>query len=269
VRNGRTLPSYERPPVQEVALAVQYRANPVPKMADLVGFWYTVRDRFSEVDDIQPLIGLDERPPSVELLQLPPLRRLRMKEPGGNVSIQLQETHFITNWVKTSPEAVYPRFQKIFADFEAYYSRLQAYFVKSKMGEICPVNFELTYVNELGKADPEFMSKLPQMLKPYGWETGDGAFLRTPSAFNLVWQLPMPVGAGKMVISVSTARRLEGSEVILLVLKCFGPANAASEMKNWFDAAHESIVRGFTELTTDEAHLNWGRIDDRATSELS
>ena len=272
MKNRRLLPSYERPPVQEVALAVQYRAQLTPKTADLVGFWQTVRDRFPEVEDLQPLIGAEERVGSFELLQLPPLRRLRMSDPAGQVSIQLQETHFITNWVKTSPEAVYPRFKTIYKDFEKYYNRLLAYFSDNKLGNVSAVNFELTYVNELGQVSPDLMSRLPGILKLYNWDSEETAFLGTPSAINLIWQLPMPVGAGKMLITVNTARRLDGSEVILLIFKCFGPAvNLASEaeIEDWFEAAHESIVRGFTELTTADAHLDWGRIDERTTSDSS
>ena len=209
VRNSRPLPSYERPPVQEVALGVQFRAKTPVKTTDLAGFWQTVRDRFSEADDLQPVVEMQERQdPRIELLQLPPLRRLRMREPDGELSIQLQENHFITNWVKTSHEAIYPRFAKIFAEFGAYFARLQEFFAGNNLGEVAPMNLELTYVNELGTADSEFASRLPQMLKMCTWQTGSETFLGKPSAVNLAWQFPMPVGDGRMLVTLNTARRV-------------------------------------------------------------
>jgi uncharacterized protein (TIGR04255 family) len=264
VINSRVLPSYERPPVQEVALGVQFHAQNPIKTTDLAGFWEAVRERFSVVDDLQPVIEMQERQdPRIELLQLPPLRRIRMREPAGELSIQLQGNHFITNWVKPSPDATYPRFAKISAEFETYFTRLREFVASSALGAITPTSLELTYVNELGTADSEFVSRLPQMLKMYTWQSDAEPFLGKPTAVNLMWQFPMPLGSGRMLVTLNNARRVDGAaEVLLLILKCFSPTDGTpSEISGWFASAHESIVRTFTELTTPEAHLYWGRIE--------
>ena len=46
---------------------------------------------------------------------------------------------------------------------------------------------------------------------------------------------------------------------MVLNMTCSGQASVEYSFPNWFDTAHEWIVRGFTDLTTDEAHKLWGR----------
>ena len=51
--------------------------------------------------------------------------------------------------------------------------------------------------------------------------------------------------------------------VLLLELKATGPSSSTDKkaMLDWFDLAHEWIVRGFTDLTAAEAHKLWERED--------
>jgi len=50
---------------------------------------------------------------------------------------------------------------------------------------------------------------------------------------------------------------------LLLELKATGPSSSTDKkaMLDWFDLAHEWIVRGFTDLTAAEAHKLWERED--------
>jgi uncharacterized protein (TIGR04255 family) len=259
------LPSFKSPPVHEVAIAVQFRGCDL-KSVHLGQFWQSVRVDFPVTEDLAPFANLDQQmTPQVEFVNLPPLRRLRMSKQDGSISIQLQGTRFVTNWVRSNPTIEYPRFPSIFAAFETNLAKLSDFIDKEGVGRMEHTHFELTYVNEIGEVSTGLMRRLESLLGFCKWNHISRSFLPDPSVVNFAWQFDMPNDAGVLVLNVNPAKRSDGTDVIIFALKCLVAAEKTSSSPSvWFEAAHAAIVKSFAELTTLEAHQLWGKIKNES-----
>jgi uncharacterized protein (TIGR04255 family) len=253
----RTLPSFENPPVQEVAAAVRF-SNLTLKTADFGTFWSTVKDTYPQVDDMQPLF--DESDFGLQV-GLPLLRRVRMSTADEQFSLQIQSNRLITNWRKTTAKVEYPRFPAVFAEFRSQLDRFSSFYesIYAHMPEAS--NFELTYVNEFPLGGNTPFASMDKYLRSSSWCEVTVGILPEPSAFNLAWAFEMPDGNGQMLVTVNPAKRTDGRDVVLFVLKCTSATSKQSvaSADGWFDLAHEWIVRGFSDLTTEAAHDLWKR----------
>ena len=256
-----SLPSFELPPVHEVAISVQFKSLENFQTVHIGEFWSRIADALPNVDDAQPFADNEEQQElRVEVMDKPPLRRVRMANADKSISIQLQATRFVANWVKVTKETEYPRFKSIYAEFEKYYQLFQDFLREKGLTVPSPSHLEVTYVNEFADLGEEPMKVLEPVLNFCKWTHVDHPFLSQPEVVNFVWQFSMPNAPGKLVLTLSPAKKIDGTKVVLFVLRCVsGPIAESTTPPEWFAAAHECIVRSFTELTTETAHKQWIR----------
>jgi len=152
-----SLPDFERPPVCEVALSVQFPRLEDVTNVNLIQLWAEVfRDRFPETEEKPPLNPLVERfgPPAPTELSFqveagPPVARYWFKSPDGTELVQVQRDRFIRNWRRLQTGMPYPRFDTL-RDRFAEDLRSFIDFVDNKgMGEVEPNQCEVTYVNDI------------------------------------------------------------------------------------------------------------------------
>jgi uncharacterized protein (TIGR04255 family) len=85
-----------------------------------------------------------------------------------------------------------------------------------------------------------------------------------PNPNRVSWQTEflLPDKKGHLLVNLKSAVRTE-DKVNLFVLDLTARGNIESTEKSdilqWFDLAHEWIVRGFTDLTTPALHEIWGK----------
>ena len=108
-------------------------------------------------------------------------------------------------------------------------------------------------LNEVGKVFPDF-----------AWRGKAARFLSNPENFNWKTSFALPGQAGRLHATIRSAVRREDSTPILLLdltARGIGGKDGAREATwEWFDLAHEWIVRGFTDLTGEGMHKNvWRR----------
>ncbi len=75
----------------------------------------------------------------------------------------------------------------------------------------------------------------------------------------------MPEKKGHLIVNLKQATRTEDKVTLLVLeLKTQGTGESADKeaIREWFDLAHEWIVRGFTDLTTPEIQKIWEREED-------
>jgi uncharacterized protein (TIGR04255 family) len=87
----------------------------------------------------------------------------------------------------------------------------------------------------------------------FKWEGIGAEFLSAPASVSSVWQFQMPDAKGIFTANLSHAKRQDSTDLLVLNMSCAGPASSRYSLKEWFDTAHEWIVRGFADLTTSEA----------------
>ena len=253
------IPSFESPPLTEVAVGVIL--PPMPLQTRHIGeFWSEIRSEYPITEDNPPIpsaIEATSRSFDVRLLTIPPLRRVFMMTPNREYVIQIQEGRFLHNWRKLPPEATYPRYPVVLERFQSAWRRFSGFAMRSGLGDPIPSGYELTYVNEL---DDPAVHGIPAFVKSLDWQKLEPEFLlQPPQATNIAWSFTLPEYKGAMNVSSNRVTRPDGKTALLVVLSCVGPASESYSLEDWFETAHQWIVRGFTDLTTPEAHQFWKR----------
>lgn len=249
------IPSYGSPPLTEVACGVQFAQLPL-QTRHIGQFWTQIADEYPLTQDLPPVPDVGEMP-EVNVLVMPPLRRCFLATPTTEYVIQLQDSRFHHNWRKLSPTVKYPRFGVVFSKFLAAWGRFSDFVKRQGLEEPRPSRYELTYVNEIETLGP---IRIEQAVKLFDWNNVGAKFLPEPKATNIAWSFALPDSKGIMNASTNRLTRQDGRSVVLLTLACSGPsANERYSLEDWFETAHQWIVRGFTDLTTKEAHDVWNR----------
>lgn len=112
-------PVFERPPIGELSIGVQFTATPSLETAHLGRFWDRVGKEFSAAEDHAPIGSPLEWGRSKEGLPLP---RLWLVSPDSAHVLQLQSGLFQFNWRRTeSNDAAYPSFSQHLGLFMKYW----------------------------------------------------------------------------------------------------------------------------------------------------
>ncbi len=252
---SEAIPSYASPPLTEVAFGIQF--TPVALQTAHVGkFWTEVGTDFPLTQDAPPLPDVAETP-SVSLLTMPPLRRSLLVSKDTEYLLQIQDSKFFHNWRRSSGDSKYPRFKTLFPSFVAYWKRFSEFLAQQRLGTPVPVRYELTYVNALENVGN---MKVEESVKLVNWDSFNTGFLHSPETANTAWVFALPDAKGKITVGTNRAIRDKGQSAVVLSLSCSGEAKDKQySIEQWFDTAHEYIVRGFTDLTTEPAQKVWGR----------
>ena len=194
-----------------------------------------------------------------EFLLVPPLPRTWFRTADGHGLVQLQRDRFVYNWKRESPQdGDYPSYDSVIVGFERLWAEFGRFVAREQLGELVARQFELVYVNvvprsSIPEGDPVLVDHAP---KP------SNRFLPNPESFVWRTSYPLPEDRGRLHVVASTARATpSGDPILKLDLTARGIGNAAAdEMRYWFDMAHQWIVSGFADVTTESMQRNvWGR----------
>ncbi len=254
------LPEFADPPVLEVVVGIQFDRLQLLQTGHFGQFWEGIKEAFPTSQDAPPLPDLNMTASlTIEVLSLPPLRRMMLISSDNRYVIQVQDTRFHLNWRETK-DTVYPRFNAIFERFKEYWGAFESFVRLAGLGSLKVKGYELTYVNHIDAAAPNFAASVAKRVKVFRWEDAITEFLPEPVSLAASWHFKLPGDKGQLTAALSHARReKEKEDVVVLNMGCVGLASEAYTLDSWFGTAHEWIVRGFTDLTTEEAHQHWGR----------
>ena len=261
------LPEYDQPPVVEVALAVEFKQSVNFRALDLGRLADAWKDILPHAEErpLLPRMGL----PSEDLLDTlfeieetasnPP--RLWLQNHSGDRVAQIQHDRLVVNWRKGDLGGEYPRYETIRESIQDSWRRLTTACSELGHDEPIPSLCEVQYVNQLG-AEQGWNS--PQdtenLIVPWSG-IGDDEFLPHDhlSGFGLHCHFPEERD-GWLTIDGWTSG---DSETKMMTLGLTSRGRALSEdldsALSFMDTAHVWIVRGFTAVTTSEAHKIWRR----------
>lgn len=213
-----------------------------------------------------PIIEQFGQAPSVqvEFSDKPPLPRTWFVQGEGAAIIQIQQDRFLHNWKKVEPADAYPRYSTVMERFRESLSTLDEFVEEQDLGSIDPLQYEMTYVNHIPRDGPlAATAGIGTLFPDFTWRTTDGRFLPEPESMNWRTSMVLPKRSGRLHTTIRTAiRRHDSAPLFLFELTARGlPEDKSRDaMWNWFDLAHEWIVRGFTDLTGKEFHQKaWRR----------
>lgn len=262
------LPSFENPPVSEVVFGVQFDSLLSLKAAHLGAYWSTIKTEYPNLQDVPPLQPIIDpyknresaKAVGIQLSNVPPLPRVFFIDDDGARLIQLQRDRFHHNWRKKEDPDVYPRYGEVKAEFLKQYDGFCGFVDSEGIGTIQPTQYELTYINHvyIGTLWLNLLD-LKDLMPPLAWIQPEDSFLPVPDSVVSAYTFLCEPCAGHLTISVSNAtRRTDGQELLVLELTIRG-FDSTIAIGEWFGRARDWIVRGFTSLTSQSAHLHWRR----------
>ena len=261
---------FERPPVEEVMLSILFQPLDqflAPHLGEIwrefkkYGFVYT-----SAHGSVAPAIESfsNQIPqPQVHISNIPDFQRILFTHESGGQILQVQRDRFTFNWRKIEGGQKYPGFLDILTSFEDFYTCFRESLKNEGIGEIIPLQYELSYINQL--LHGESWNTLGEIGQIYNIFV-DSQQLRSSwaGAEFMILQASFPVVDlnGRLHLAISNRVKLPDQRQTLqtdFTMRGFSES-AESEMIMWFKSAHEQIFEKFVSMFTEDIQTRvWGR----------
>jgi uncharacterized protein (TIGR04255 family) len=152
------LPDYERPPLVEVVLSVQFSELQGYRTVHAGLLWAdkfrAAYPRVLEKPPLDPTFEVFAPQPGAAQFQIkqmpgPPVPRLWFMNDDETELVQIQANRFIHNWRKVGEGETYPRYEKLRERFFYELTQIEDFFKSWNIGSVEPNQCEITYVNRL------------------------------------------------------------------------------------------------------------------------
>ena len=265
------LPLYENPPIDEVAIGVQFA--PVAGFVDAHAglFWQRVMATYRRAES-QPRI---ETPPEVldaplglttgfpQLIGPALGARTFLISEDETYLLQLQNNRFYRNWRRRMDP--YPHFEELENAFRVDYTAFCEFLDDATLPRPVLSQAEVTYINwitDLGMDDFLRLSgsatmHLPAVDDHPQDQTWAARYLVRDSEDQPLARLHVQCVPA---VRFDQGRPTQGSQLSLSYIVPFSEPSSPEALESSLFDGRNAIVRGFTSLTTDEAHRHWGRV---------
>lgn len=259
------LPSFDRPPLEEVVFGIQFVPLEKFTAAQAGLFWRHVRDRYPSSEDQPPLphqLELPDPQPNLEgqMVRFPLVPRSWFLSPDKTQLLQLQRDRFVRNWRRIDGTEQYPRFPFLLTELQKDWSTFVEYIDKESLGEITIDQCELNYINHIDRGDGwnsfSEIGNVFSFIKP----TSRSGLLVDPETLTWSGSYKLPEGRGRLRVEMSPVFRGRDFKMTLsLTVRAAGaPAGTKTEDAiSWFAMAHEWVVKAFDDLTDPAMHSIW------------
>lgn len=269
------LPEFDKPPVTEVVLGVQFEKLGSLRTPQLGYAWQAFRERFPQTEEQPPLEPVFEQfgprtggRPGVrlELLATPPQPRLWFLNESGNELVQIQQDRFVRNWRKREDSDEYPRYRNLRELFRRDFEEFCGLVQREEWGEVVPNQCEVTYVNIIAAGEGwEDHGDLGKVLTMFAARYSDGQLGKPEEAsvnIQYVLRAADAEPVGRLHVAANPVLRVSDNRTaIRLSLTARGrpDGDTVDGVMRFLDRGHEAIVRGFASITTPEMHRVWER----------
>jgi len=257
------LPDYHAPPIDEVAISVQF--PPIDRFFDTHAglFWRRVRDAYPRSESQPrlegPIESADPGPIVPVQLQLTPGQgRVWLISEDDDFLIQIQNTRFIQNWRRRQSQ--YVHFEQIRDLFWEHYREFLSFLTEENLDGPVVQQVEISYINWIpDMAMSEFLrpasvaeisvpglDKHPDQqswIARYSLRNDETLIQRLFVQCLPATRVSDPTVSGSQLGLIFRAARQDGIDT--------------SKLAELIDAARIIIVTAFTDLTTGAAHQRW------------
>lgn len=253
-------PKFDRPPVTEVAIAVEFVPIPALSVVKLVqlhdALWAT---RYPKLVEQPPIPPGDPEPGSVlagiGLSISPgvaPLRLWMLAEDEAEL-LQLQHDRLILNWRRLG-DGAYPSYEALRATFSVLWQDFVG--AMADVADVRPTIAEVTFVNTV-PVTPGW-SALSQVIASAGVPAIRGECLS--SSVQYVSSLDAGVGGPGRIVATANSMNADALNLTIVTrLGAGGDSLQTSAILDRLDVAHDLAVETFVSLTPPEKHNEWGR----------
>ena len=261
------MPSYRKPPIDEVVSGMRFQVPSGLRMTHIGLLWNRFRKEYPNIEHAFPIAMTKGEIPTDSVTGLP-LPRVWFINEKDDQLIQFQSDRFYYNWRRRKDE--YPRYQFVIKNFEYVLNTILEFFNEFGLGQLKPLEYELTYINHIPQGQGwSSVGNLEGVFVDLNWDASAHTFL--PNPISVSWQntFELPGNKGHLNAALRVATRTTDKvPVLVLELRATvtGELSIGGTSREWFNLAHEWIVRGFTDLTTSSVHKIWEREDNVSDS---
>jgi uncharacterized protein (TIGR04255 family) len=253
-----SLPDFERPPVQEVAIGIEFAPLASFSIFWMAEFWRQIKDQYPSVEEHpalppSPPPGTSIQVPRLEFITTAPPVRFWFVSERQDILIQLQRDRLILNWRRAEGE--YPRYSTLISRFSEVWESFNGFAEQSVGEQPLPVAAEVTYVNAIDTKAAQMPAEEIVLLHGSAWlpskpVKGQAVFVYS-SADDPHQETQVNFEYDRR--SAETLRLQVTTRVALLPNLPHAEGFRAS-----LDKAHSASVGAFRAVTTDEMHKIWG-----------
>jgi uncharacterized protein (TIGR04255 family) len=258
------LPSFRRPPLSEVALGVQFLPIPSYTLVDAQPVWQMYRNDFPEIAEQPPLppqfetFGGGAQFSGVQFQFGPAIQsnRLWFVSRDGSHLLQFQPDRFLANWRKNGDDK-YPRFEHISEKFGDNLRKLVTFVDSEKNAELDINQAEISYINII---------PIDRFDEYHKWISFLNSMDFTTERLNLNLSEVVNGHDGHPIArlhhDLQTVVTLDGKNKALQLSLTYRGRPSDSKVQSVIEFLAQgrlAIINRFVELTTDEAHIEWGR----------
>ena len=272
---GAALPEFDRPPVTEVALSVQFEPLATWRAVHAGLYWGEIKDKYPLSETHPALPSAIERfdgvfPQQTQSINLSmnifgdaDIARFWFLTQDKTRLIQIQRDRLVINWRKVIGNETYPRYSnEIRPRLLEEWTRFSAFTQKQNLGDLKILQCEVTYINDIPQG--EGWTTLPEALALFSpwWGRGTDGWLPIPEAVNVAGSFRLPDDLGRLHFATqSLLRARDQKQVVQFRLAGRGKPSGddVDSIAAWMDLAREWVVRGFSDITSSTAHTLWGR----------
>jgi uncharacterized protein (TIGR04255 family) len=260
------LPDFERPPLNEVVLGVQFSPSRRYHQIYAKDVWELFRQEFPKVTEQPPLppifetFGRPQRPRlNIELVREPVHSRYWFISENEYELIQYQKDRLLHNWRKVGDGAnPYPRFESILPKFEKELFTLEKLFEHLFDQKMNITQCELTYINHilLTEENGGAIGKWISLINTDDAQIEDIAF-----SFRKTLNDEENKPYGRLIVDCKTGINQKDERLLVLELTVRGIPKEpnVSAISYFLKDGRQILVTYFDQITTELAHEKWGK----------
>lgn len=269
-RSGNGDVGFVNPPLNEVAFSIQFESDAIDEVGALSAFLPKVSGQFPGLEKHPPIPPateiFDARQgvgPQLQFLAAPPTSRYWFLSEDKTKIIQVQADRLMFNWRQVEGDEAYPRYVNLLPEFVDIIAK----FSEAVDGRLPAVAWiELQYINSIDAAGdtPGTHGQLARILR-YLERDPERDYLppvedtQIQQRFRLNDEGGAPIGRLYVIAVPALAPQTQRPIYLLTMLARGrpGPGDLPENALSFLDRAHDLIVHGFEEVTTDDMHTIW------------
>jgi len=263
--------TFEEPPLNEVALAVQFQANAVD-YTQAARLREQLKDMYPKRQEQPARPPMEEsfappttRPPfEIQVIPAPTIPRLWFLSEDEALLVQVQHDLLAYNWRRRPGGQEYPRYEAIRAAIEHGLTQLDAVVREDSEAGVIPNWCEITYINHVEPQDDETEPPpIRDVLEGVDTPPLEGFLPRLEDAqVGFRFRIPgKEQPRGRLNFTTIAAHRNADSVpiwAITLTARVLAEnGDGIDRALEALDVGHEWVVNGFRELTSGKMHERW------------
>lgn len=262
---------FERPPVSEVVIGVQFGTTLFSNIH--AGMFYErMKKRYPKVSEQDPLAATFEtfglkpvQPPTFQFTTGRIPTRYWFVAENNCELIQVQNDRFLHNWRQTQSTEKYPRFRRLFSEFSLELEAWQRFLQEQNIGDLHLNQCEVTYINHIFTPDgSEPFGQLGKIFKFWNENIHlDGALPleNVSGALRFLLNDGSGVPYGRLHAEIIPAVHNETQKSVIqfqLTARAKPQQETIVSAKEAIERCHLAVIQSFAALTTNEMHAFWG-----------